>query len=475
MNLNDMTREEKEELLRLLEEQKYRESGKKFYTHWNEETRLEYSKHMDFFAKGATHHQRCFMAANRVGKSEAGAYEMACHLTGLYPDWWEGKRFNHAIKAWACGVNSKTVRDTVQLKLLGEMNELGTGLIPREKIDGKPFKTQGTAETYDTVNVKHISGGISTLQFKSYEQGRKAFEGWAGHVIWLDEECPIEIYSECLMRTATTKGIIFLTFTPLLGMSEVVVSFLESEEKATFDPDKIVITASWDDAPHLDEETKNRLFAGLPPHQREMRSKGIPKVGSGAIYPVNIDDLLIEPFAVPEFWKQSFGLDVGWNRTAAIWLAIDPDTGMHYLYSEHYMGEALPMVHCEAINARGDWIPGCIDPASRGRSQFDGTQLLEQYKQKLSNLTTANNAVETGLHMVWELMAAGKLKIFTSLVNTKKELSKYSRDVKGHVIKKDDHLMDAMRYAIATKDIARAKPLKNANTSMTPNVRWNGY
>ncbi len=71
--------------------------------------------------------------------------------------------------------------------------------------------------------------GWSTLGFKSYQQGRGSFEGTALHGIWLDEEPPEDVYGECLIRTATTDGIVMLTFTPLAGMSEVVMSFMPGE------------------------------------------------------------------------------------------------------------------------------------------------------------------------------------------------------------------------------------------------------
>lgn len=476
MDLANLTKDEKQELLEILEEQDFRVNGRKFYEYFPEEDnkvswsvlpllkRSGYQKHLDFFAEGANYKQRCFMAANRVGKSLAGAYELTCHLTGVYPEWWEGKRFEEPINAWACGDRSKTVRDTIQKALLGEMDNFGTGLIPRELIKGKPHKSMGNAETYDTVNVKHVSGGTSTVQFKTYEQGRKAFEGWEGHVVWLDEEPPIGIYQECLLRTATTKGIVYVTFTPLMGMSDVVLSFVEATDehnKELFDPGKIIINATWDDAPHLDEQTKKELYAALPPHQRDIRAKGIPQIGAGAVYPISAENVFCDPFEIPGHFIRCFGLDVGWNKTAAVWLAVDPDTNTHYIYAEHYMGEAEPIVHIEAIKSRGEWIPGCIDPASRGRSQADGQQLFEKYKERLETLEPARNAVEAGIFTCWELMYSGKLKIFNTLPNTKREFGKYSRDHKGHIKKVNDHLMDAIRYAVYTNnqcDLAIMKP-----------------
>ncbi len=171
------------------------------------------------------------MAANRFGKTQCGAAEMAIHLTGRYPDWWTGKRFDHPIKAWAAGVTGESTRDVVQDKLLGppqRSEEWGTGFIPQDAL-ADTSSARGLADAVDTVSVHHVSGGKSTLQFKSYEKGRTKWQGTALHVLWMDEEPPADIYFEGLTRTNETKGIVYLTFTPLLGMSDVVHRFLYGE------------------------------------------------------------------------------------------------------------------------------------------------------------------------------------------------------------------------------------------------------
>ncbi|WP_422028151.1 terminase large subunit domain-containing protein [Roseovarius sp.] len=198
--------------------------------------REKYQRHLEFFEAGEKYRERCFMAANRVGKTfSAGGYEMACHLTGEYPDWWPGRRFNRPIRAWAAGKWNETTRDIVQATLLGQIAFRsgrkamdGTGVIPGHAIGAITWK-QGITDLVDTVRVRHVSGGWSTLGLKSYQQGRGSFEGTSQHVIWLDEECPLDVYGECLIRTATTNGLVMLTFTPLEGMSETVLQFLPDD------------------------------------------------------------------------------------------------------------------------------------------------------------------------------------------------------------------------------------------------------
>lgn len=189
---------------------------------------------MAFFAAGREHKERLMLAANRVGKTEGiGGYETALHLTGEYPEWWPGYRFNRPIAAWAAGASNETTRDIVQSKMLGPVcftggkkGVSGQGLVPGAAIGSITWK-QGVNDLIDTVQIRHVSGGWSSLGMKSYQQGRKSFEGTERDLIWCDEEPPMDVYGEALVRTMTTNGRVILTFTPLEGLSEVVMAFLD--------------------------------------------------------------------------------------------------------------------------------------------------------------------------------------------------------------------------------------------------------
>ncbi|TIU71780.1 MAG: hypothetical protein E5W25_02940 [Mesorhizobium sp.] len=223
---------------------------------------------------------------------------------------------------------------------------------------------------------------------------------------------------------------------------------------------KYVVQAGWDSVPHLDDKAKAELLAATPPWLRDARTKGEPSMGAGAIYPIPLSDIEVDPFPIGKFWKRGYALDVGWNRTAALWGAPDPSTGVIYLYAEHYQGQQLPIVHAAAIKARGDWIRGCIDPAARGRSQRDGQALISEYTGDTCKLKLipAINEVNTGLEQVWQALALGRLKIFKTLQHFKMEYRVYRRDEHGAVVKKNDHLMDTMRYLWMTWDKVASLP-----------------
>jgi len=173
---------------------------------------------------------------------------------------------------------------------------------------------------------------------------------------------------------------------------------------------RYTVTAGWDDVPHLDEATKRELIDSTPPYLRKARSQGIPSLGSGAIYPVEWEQVIVQPFAIPAYWRRAYGFDVGWNRTAAIWLAEDPSDKTLFGYAEHYRGQAVPLIHAEGIKARGEWVPGAIDPASRGRGQQDGAQLFATYVGLGLDLTPADNGVDSGIYEVWSRLEVGRLK-----------------------------------------------------------------
>jgi hypothetical protein len=191
------------------------------------------------------------------------------------------------------------------------------------------------------------------------------------------------------------------------------------------------------------------MLSETPPHLRDARSKGIPSLGAGAIYPVPESEIKVPDMPIPEHWVRLYALDVGWNRTAAVWGAWDKDNDIIYLVSEHYRGQAEPSIHADAIKARGKTLQGCIDPAARGRSQADGTQLLQSYKDLGLNLVLAVNGVESGIYEVWQRLSSGRLKVFASLNSWFAEYRLYRRDEKGRIVKENDHLMDTTRYLCA--------------------------
>lgn len=237
IDTRNLSPKQKAQLLRLLrrkqEIEKFGGHKHKIFPNEGPLSYDKYPRHMEFFKAGALYKERLFLAANRVGKSLAGAYEVACHVTGDYPDWWEGKRFDCPTEWWVAGSTTVTTRDAPQKELIGPPSDIGTGMIARDLLI-KMTPKHGTANAIDEVWVKHIpTGGTSRIGFKTYDQKRRAFEGTAKHGVWFDEEPPNDVYNEALLRTMTTKGILLSTLTPMQGLTEFIVQFQDTAESYT--------------------------------------------------------------------------------------------------------------------------------------------------------------------------------------------------------------------------------------------------
>lgn len=476
MTLSEADIEELELLLEVEREYQRYHKIESVYPEVGPYSRQHYPKHMECFEAGAKYRQRCFMGGNGTGKTYGlGAYEMALHLTGDYPFWWTGLRFDHPILAWACGDTRVTTRNTVQAYLIGDYagegdEALGTGMIPRERL-AKPHTVNGTNGGVDFVMVKHRSGGWSKLEFKSYEQGRKAFQGANVHFIWLDEEPKDQhIFLECAQRGRGVDGRLLLTFTPLSGNTDVVDIFMDWEKTNAKEGGSIItIHCAWDDVPHLDPQWMRDTIAITPPYMRDARRRGIPSAGIGKVYPVEESEFVINPIPLAAHWRRCLAFDHGYFNTACIWLAYDKDSDVAYLYSEYKRGEVPLEMHAMAIKARGDWIPGVGDASAR---ESDGEQIVNKYKALGVKLRLATKgSVDAGIQEVLSRLSTGRLKVFSTCQKWLDEYRKYQYDDKQRIVKRNDHLMDCTRYGLED-GLKIATTQKLAPTSKTQTVHF---
>jgi phage terminase large subunit-like protein len=418
------------------------------------ERRLEryspYTKQLAFHAGGAAYRERLLRAGNQLGKTYSGAAEMAYHLTGDYPAWWPGRKWAQPIRAWAGGKDGVSVRDSVALLLLGPPGERGTGLIPKSAIvDIAP--SRGIADGVDHVTVRHAGGGNSRLTFKTYDQGRERWQAATLELVWFDEEPPQDIYTEGLTRTNATGGMVYMTFTPLLGMSEVVRRFLMEESLDRHDTNMII-----EDAEHIPASERARIVASYPPHEREARTKGVPVLGSGRIFPVPEEDIAVQQFPIPKYWPRLGAMDFGYDHPfAAVELAYDDAADIVYVTKAHRSKNTTPIAHVAALKPWGaTWLPWAWPHDGLQHDKGSGDQLAKQYKghglNMIGNRATfpdGSNGVEAGLMLMLDRMETGRLKVFAHLIEWFEEFRLYHRK-DGKVVKEAEDLMAATRYGV---------------------------
>jgi phage terminase large subunit-like protein len=461
-----------------------------------------YPKHLAFFEAGQRYRERAAMAANRVGKTEGmGCYELACHLMGDYPAWWPGRVWKRPVNWMAAGKTNELTRDIIQAKLFGKVKHLsdgtrtfeGTGLIRGDSIGRVTWKS-GVTDLADSILIKTKSGGMSMLVLRSYEQGRKAFEGTERDGILLDEEPPFDIWTECVIRTATTNGIVIGTFTPLDGITDTVMHFLPGELMSRLQedlagdaapsvarsgvvevaPSRCMVMVGWDDVPHLSEQTKRELLDATPVYQHKARRFGIPSLGDGAVFPIDEEKIKIDPIRIPDHWVRICGLDFGWDHpTAAMWLAYDRETDTIYVIDEYGASRTVIPMHASAINARGKWIPvAWPHDGYQVKDQTNGEQLAQQYRNEGCNMRplhaqfqptpgsqekTSVVSVEAGLQEMLTRMQTGRWKVFSTCVKWFEEFRIYRRE-NGKLVKLFDDRISASRYAMMDLRYAVPRP-----------------
>ena len=433
-----------------------------------------YDFQKDFHREGACCSQVLLMAANRIGKSFCGATEQAFHLTGLYPDWWEGKRYDRPIKAWAGGASNETTRDIVQSELLGtagDPTKTGTGAIPKHCI-GEATRKPGVPNALNSVLIKHVSGGWSKLAFKAYEMGAEKWMGEAVDDIWLDEEPPQSIFTQCMTRTLSTGGMVRMTFTPESGATEVVSAFMNDIQ-----PGQALINATWEDAPHLTKDKVAQLLAALPEHERDMRSKGIPMVGAGLVFPVSDDQLTCSPFPIPEHFAMLKAIDFGWDHPAAVvWGAYDRDNDVVYIYKVFRQRQAKKEIIAAAINSVDREVK-VIWPHDGNKSGEGGRTTAQQFKdlgvdmhyEQFYNPPAMGKdkgdiSIEPGIMNMLSRMETGRLKVFRTCSEWFEEKRLYHRHKDtGKIVDKKDDLMSATRYIVQSLRYARPS---------TPEIRY---
>ena len=428
-----------------------------------------YQFQKDFHAAGSTCDQVLLMAANRIGKSYSGASEQAFHLTGLYPDWWEGRRYDRPIKAWAGGASNETTRDIVQSEMLGTAGDpmkTGTGAIPKDCI-GETTRKPGVPNALNSVLVKHVSGGWSKLAFKAYEMGAEKWMGEAVDDIWLDEEPPQAIFTQAMTRTLSTGGMLRMTFTPESGATEVVAAFMNDLQAG-----QALVNATWADAPHLTQARIDQLLNALPEHERDMRSKGIPMVGAGLVFPLNDGLVRCEPFAIPEHFALLKAIDFGWDHpTAVVWGAYDRDNDIIYIYKVFRQRQAKREIVAAAVNAVHPEVK-VIWPHDGNKAGEGGRTLAQQYKslgvemhyEMFTNPPAMGKDkgdiyIEPGIMEMLSRMETGRFKVFSNLYEWFEEKRLYHRHKDtGKIVDKKDDLMSASRYI--TQSLRYARPIK---------------
>lgn len=451
-----------------------------------------YKKQIEFFALGSHKRERLYQAGNQLyGKTTAGAVETAYHLTGLYPKWWTGFRFNRPVKGWAVGESGTWTRDQAQSRLCGEHTIAanvdapgwGTGFIPRDVLLGRTL-AHGVQNGFDTISVRHVSGGTSYCGFRSYEQGRAKVQGASLDFVWPDEEPPLDIYGELLARIAYTKGLIWTTFTPLNGFGRVAPRFWQ-DDSAEAQRDRGVVKAGIKDVEGKTKVELDSIVAGYEPHEREARINGEILMGEGAVWEHVSREMITIPagrlsdFArtrdgkVQSHWRFLWAIDFGIGHPfAAVLLGHDTDTDIIYVMHEIRVKDALPLHHVTMMRSVAAAPPVSWPHDGTHREKSNGEELFKFYKTRgtvpglnmrptHATLPQGGYSTEAGVMDMLARMRDGRLLVWDTCTRWFEEFSSYHRK-NGLIVKLNDDLMSATRIGVMDIRHAKSVPLGGA-------------
>lgn len=437
---------------------------------------------------------RCLRAGNRIGKTHCGGAEIAYHATGLYPEWWEGHRFDRPLKIVAAGKNNEKTRDLIQNSLFGDptsSDAWGTGWIPKALI-GEAMRKPGVPEAKYHIHIKHISGGWSKITLLAYDMPKETWMGHKADINWLDEEPPEQIMSQAIRSVIDTGGIILMTFTPENGTTGVVKLVEEagsswSLHKAGWkdvsgsdffldlDKDRIHFDIQYrksGTAGHLTEEKITNAIKAMMPHEVKMRAEGLPLLGTGLVFPYPESDIDYDSFEIPDHWPRIAGIDFGYTHyTAIVWLAIDIESDSAFLYdairiNKREINEIAPFI----LSRPSSWVP--VAWPHDGNKNFGmGGSIQKQYRDYGINLLEdhftnppKDNQIEgkggiqimPGIVEMANRFNDGRLKVASHLFEWFEEFRNYHHK-NNKIIDRDDDLMAATRYAVQSIRFAQVE------------------
>lgn len=438
-----------------------------------------YGFQQELFEAGASFMSRFACFSNRCGKTFSGAREMAYHLTGKYPEWWSGYRFDRPIKAWAIGITGDSTRKVLQLELLGTMDarqadKLGSTAISRDDIIMESLERDGTRILMSRIQHYNSRGepdGESVLEFRTTSQGVHTLMGTSQDFIWLDEEDEfnsMEIYSQCMTRLATTNGRLLMTATPENGLTPLIQKFMDT-------PDEMWIGhVGWDKAEHLTEEVKASLIASYPEWEIPMRTQGIPSAGSGAIFKVLDSDITVPATQPLDNWRIVAGVDFGRSRdpSTVVFCALNPDNDQTIIFHEEYLDEDRSPENIARVILSSPYpqIPVVVPHDGNGVATDGGSDTRAVIMKRegcnvmagtFSNPIEVQNTInsvykkhmgkEGGLTWMAHKFKNGSLKVGDNLLHFFKEKNSYfyvERNGKSQPKDGNDHIIDAARIAV---------------------------
>jgi phage terminase large subunit-like protein len=420
---------------------------------------------------------RAFFGGNRSGKTTAAILDTVIQVIprDLVPEHLQ------SFKRWDPErdgpIKVRVVTPDLTSTLDGVIHEKIRDWCPKAAYKGKSFD-----RAWDKVQrVLRFECG-SWIQFNSSEQDREKLGGVALHRVVYDEEPRLEVRNECAMRLVDYDGEEIFALTPFSGMSWLFDQIYEPWELGRLkEPDARVVVVDMDDNPHLSEAGKARQLAKYSGPEREARKSGKFVQFSGLIYPTH-PEVIPQIDRVPSGAEVFRGIDPGWRHMlAVVYCYLDYEDEL-VVFDEIALRGATVKEAADEMRRRdlrwgyrkdsGVVIPlsvnwTVIDPAARNKNVQTGRSDQAEFADHGIYTVPGQNAISAGLNRVRERIDARKLIVCANCVELQSQFRRYrwvkdtgrtEHEPRETPVKKDDHLLDALRYVCMQRPLAPVKP-----------------
>lgn len=444
-------------------------------------------KALEFYASGLNARQRMWLGAVRSLKTSSVVNEVACHLHGFYPPYWNGYRYDRPVR-WLCGtVKAQKTRDVLQKYFLEGDRQFGLLPFIHPSRIVSATRTGGVPNAVDRLYVRHISGGVSELKFVSFAEGASGLQSETFDGAHLDEAPDFDVYNEVLYRTTAFgdyRTFVLLTMWPEHGRDELVDFFMNKGSAGESVEDHFYMHSSWQDNPFMTDDEKIRLRNATPEYLLEAREHGLPIFGVGKVFTMKEESIVVDPFEIPGHFKLIYGIDPS-ATSKGFWgvalLAYDADQDIVYVVKDYKQsGLTMSEHHDNLFNVVPDWCVGVCDPAGGGEdteTRESALQFLQNpmHQRVIVKAHKANKAKEATIGDIEIRCRSGKFRIFNSCKHYLDEWRRYSRDDKGKIIKENDHCLDASFYALNRLDYAKSPDFADIDEKEEFLSSWGGY
>lgn len=374
----------------------------------------------------------CILAGNSSGKTYSTAWRVATFVLNTEPP-------EPMTPFWVCSKNMEEVCRNCWSQNLSTF-------LTEEYIQDVHWYSQKVGWPRAVVLKPNAKGNNFVIEFKSYDQGRKRFEGANIAGFWCDEQIPLTLLSEIITRCRKWNypGSKFYSLTPLEPDPDLEAVYAEKKPSWKFFR---FSTQRAIDAGHVRKEIIAQMVENTLDELIPTRMEGLFASFKGMVYKNFTADHIIDPFEIPKTWQKFRGIDFGWDHeTVCIWAARSPD-GAFYMYKEYGADRSSIEDHVGVINQGWDYN----DP-TYCQTYADYSSAQERYEFAIRDLPTlpADKDIRSGIARIQSLFRSNRLFIFRDCEKLIKQMRLYVWDSNGKPMKVNDDFCDACRYVLAS-------------------------